>query len=83
MLERQILAALIRQDSWLKYGGLFAAHFFSTDTYRQLYSLIERTWSGYEGASTVIPRNLLTARIEETALTPEHEGSLKTTLMLS
>lgn len=82
MLERQILAALIRQDSWLKYGGLFAAHFFSTDTYRQLYSLIERTWSGYEGTSTVIPRNLLTARIEETALTPEHEGSLKKTLDL-
>lgn len=82
MLERQILAALIRQDSWLKYGGLFAAHFFSTDTYRQLYSLIERTWAGYEGASTIIPKNLLVARIEEGSPSPEHEGTLKKTLDL-
>lgn len=82
MLERQILTALIRKDSWLKYGGLFATHFFSTDSYRVLYSIIERCWSGYEGSSEVLPKNLMVARIEEETPTPEHEGSLKRTLDL-
>lgn len=82
MLERQILAALLRKDSWIRYGGLFATHFFSTETYRSLFQLIERTWAGYEGDSDIIPKNLLIARIEDNSPSPEREGSLKRTLDL-
>ena len=82
MLERQVLSSLIRRDAWLKYGGLFDTHFFSTEVYRTLFQMIRSFWSGYDGDAGEIPKALLTANIESEITSSDTEATLKKTLSL-
>lgn len=82
MLERQVLSSLIRRDAWLRFGGLFDAHFFSTEVYRTLFRMIRSFWAGYEGEAPEIPKALLFAKIEGEITSPDEEATLKKTLDL-
>jgi KaiC/GvpD/RAD55 family RecA-like ATPase len=82
MLERQVLTSLIRRDAWLRFGGLFDAHFFSTETYRTIFRMIRSFWAGYDGDATEIPKALLFGKIESEVKSDDTEATLKKTLDL-
>jgi len=82
MLERTVLTSLLSRDSWLKYGGLFDTHFFSTETYRELFTLIKDVWGMYEGEALVVPREILFSRIEGSVPNVEREEVMKKTVDL-
>ena len=78
MLEQTVLAALLREEAWVKYGSLFDSHFFTTDSYRTLFTCIAEFWTGYEGDAASIPAPLLDAKIEAIG-TGDNEAVLKRT----
>jgi hypothetical protein len=77
LLEKTVLAALLRESAWVRYGSLFDAHFFTTEAYRTLFTCISDFWTGYEGEADTIPADLLDAKIEATY--PDNEAVLKRT----
>jgi replicative DNA helicase len=80
VLERSVLIALLNRDAWLRYGGLFDTHFFSSEAYRSIFRLIRDTWGEYDGEALVIPREILIARVEGETVDQDTEETLKRTL---
>lgn len=82
MLERTVLTSLLHREHWLKFGGLFDTHFFSTESYRDLFDLVRSIWGEYDGDAVDIPKEILFSRIENRATSPEKEEVLKKTVEL-
>ena len=82
MLERTVLTSLLHREHWLKFGGLFDTHFFSTESYRDLFDLVKSVWAEYEGDATVIPKDILYSMIENRVSSAEKEEVLKKTVDL-
>lgn len=82
MLERTVLTSLLHREHWLKFGGLFDTHFFSTESYRDLFDLVRSIWGEYEGDALSVPKDILFSMIENRVNSPEKEEVLKKTVDL-